>query len=75
VIIRRERAHPGAQLSFTDHDGHRFQGMLTDQPDPDIQLLERRQRERAHAETHIRNDRTPACATCPSATSSTTASG
>jgi hypothetical protein len=25
VIIRRERAHPGAQLSFTDHDGHRFQ--------------------------------------------------
>jgi DDE family transposase len=22
VIVRRERAHPGAQLSFTDHDGH-----------------------------------------------------
>ncbi len=57
VIIRRERAHPGAQLSFTDHDGHRFQGVLTDQPDPDIQVLERRQRQRAHAETHIRNDK------------------
>jgi hypothetical protein len=57
VIIRRERAHPGAQLSFTDHDGHRFQGVLTDQPDRDIQLLERRQRERAHAETQIRNDK------------------
>jgi hypothetical protein len=57
VIVRRERAHPGAQLSFTDHDGHRFQCVLTDQPDPDIQVLERRQRQRAHAETHIRNDK------------------
>jgi hypothetical protein len=57
VIVRRERAHPGAQLSFTDHDGHRFQAVLTDQPDPDIQVLERRQRERAHAETQIRNDK------------------
>ena len=57
VIVRRERAHPGAQLSFTDHDGHRFQALLTDQPDPNIQILERRQRQRAHAETHIRNDK------------------
>ena len=57
VLIRRERAHPGAQLSFTDHDGHRFQALLTDQPDPDIQVLERRQRQRAHAETQIRNDK------------------
>ena len=31
VIVRRERPHPGAQLSFTDHDGHRFQAILTDQ--------------------------------------------
>ena len=23
VIVRRERPHPGAQLSFSDHDGHR----------------------------------------------------
>ncbi len=30
---------------------------MTDQPDPDIQILERRQRERAHAETQIRNDK------------------
>ena len=57
MIVRRERAHPGAQLSFSDHDGHRFQATLTDQPDPDIQILERRQRERAHAEDHIRNDK------------------
>ncbi|HEX7266859.1 MAG TPA: IS1380 family transposase, partial [Streptosporangiaceae bacterium] len=31
VICRREDAHPGAQLRFTDHDGHRFQVFLTDQ--------------------------------------------
>jgi hypothetical protein len=57
LLVRRERAHPGAQLSFTDHDGQRFQATLTDQPDPDIQLLECRQRQRAHAEDHIRNDK------------------
>jgi hypothetical protein len=34
VIVRRERAHPGAQLSFTNHNGHRFQAILTDQPGP-----------------------------------------
>ena len=57
VIVRRERAHPGAQLSFSDHDGHRFQAVLTDQTDPDTQVLERRQRQRARAETQIRNDK------------------
>jgi hypothetical protein len=57
LLVRRERAHPGAQLSFTDHDGHRFQATLTDQPDADIQILERRQRQRANAEDHIRNDK------------------
>ena len=40
VIVRRERAHPGAQLSFTDHDGHRFQAILTDRPG-EIARLER----------------------------------
>jgi hypothetical protein len=30
LIVRRERPHPGAQLSFTDHDGYRFQAILTD---------------------------------------------
>ncbi len=57
LICRRERAHPGAQLSFTDHDGHRFQAFLTDQPDADIAVLERRQRQRARVEDHIRNDK------------------
>jgi hypothetical protein len=57
VIVRRERAHPGAQLSLSDHDGHRFQAILTDQTDDDIAVLERRHRQRAHAEDHIRNDK------------------
>jgi len=57
VIVRRERAHPGAQLSFTDHDGHRFQAILTDQPDEDIAVIERRPRQRADVEDHIRNDK------------------
>ncbi len=57
VIVRRERPHPGAQLSFTDHDGHRFQAILTDQTDPDIAVLERRHRARARVEDHIRNDK------------------
>jgi hypothetical protein len=57
MILRRERPHPGAQLSFTDHDGYRFQAILTDQPDPDIAVLECRHRQRAHAEDHIRNDK------------------
>ncbi len=57
VIVRRERAHPGAQLSFTDHDGHRFQAILTDQPGKDIAAIERRHRARARVEDHIRNDK------------------
>jgi hypothetical protein len=57
VIVRRERPHPGAQLSFTDHDGHRFQAILTDQPDPNIARLECRHRARARVEDHIRNDK------------------
>ncbi len=57
VIVRRERPHPGAQLSFSDHNGHRFQAILTDQPDEDIATLERRHRARARVEDHIRNDK------------------
>jgi hypothetical protein len=54
VIVRRERPHPGAQLSFTDHDGHRFQAILTDQAGEDIAAIERRHRARARVEDRIR---------------------
>lgn len=56
VIAGRERAHPGAHLTFTHHDGHRFQAILTDQPDADIALLECRHRARARVEDHMRTD-------------------
>jgi len=56
VIVRRERAHPGAQLTFTDHDGHRFQAILTDQAAP-IAEIECDHRARAHVEGHIRSDK------------------
>ena len=56
LIVRRERPHPGAQLSFTDHDGHRFQAILTDQTDKDIAVLECRHRQHAHVEDRIRDD-------------------
>jgi hypothetical protein len=54
AICRREDAHPGAQLRFSDHDGHRFQVFLTDQPDPDLDRLELRHRQRARVEDRIR---------------------
>jgi hypothetical protein len=54
AICRREDAHPGAQLRFTDHDGHRFQVFLTDQADPDLARLELRHRQRARVEDRIR---------------------
>jgi hypothetical protein len=65
VIVRRERPHPGAQLSFTDHDGYRFQAILTDQTDPDVAVVERRHRQRARVEDRIRDDKDTGLAKFP----------
>ena len=54
MLCRREDAHPGAQLRFTDHDGHRFHVIVTDQPDADLAVLELRHRQRARVEDRIR---------------------
>jgi hypothetical protein len=53
VIVRRERPHPGAQLSFTDHDGHRFLAILTDVAGNPVEL-ECLHRARANSEDRIR---------------------
>jgi hypothetical protein len=53
VIIRRERPHPGAQLKFTDHEGHRFQATLTDLTGDAVEV-ERLHRGRGDAENLIR---------------------
>jgi len=65
VIVRRERPHPGAQLSFTDHDGYRFQAILTDQTDQDVAVIECRHRQHAHVEDRIRDDKTTGLAKSP----------
>jgi hypothetical protein len=65
VICRREDAHPGAQLRFTDHNGHRFQMFLTDQPDPDLAGLELRHRQRARVEDRIRAAKATGLANLP----------
>jgi Transposase DDE domain group 1 len=58
LILRKERPHPGAQLRFTDTDGHRVTGFLTDTPDGVVpgQLagLELRHRQHARVEDRIR---------------------
>lgn len=65
VLVRREVPHPGAQFSFTDHDGHRFQAILTDQPDPDIAYLEARHRGHARVEDRIRTGKDTGMAKLP----------
>lgn len=54
AICRRERPHPGAQLTFTDANGFRFQVFITDQADAAIAQLELRHRAHAHVENRIR---------------------
>jgi hypothetical protein len=55
VIARRERPHPGAQLRFTDIDGHRFTCFATDARRGQLADLELRHRRRARCEDRIRN--------------------
>jgi hypothetical protein len=53
LICRRERPHPGAQFTFTDHEGHRFQVVMTNQAGDPV-ALEARHRARARVEDRIR---------------------
>jgi hypothetical protein len=55
VIVRKERPHPGAQLRFTDLDGHRFTCFATDAKKGQLADLELRHRRRARCEDRIRN--------------------
>ena len=67
MIARREDPHPGAQLTFTDVDGHRFQLLVTDLADDDIAYLEALHRGRGRAERHICDAKTLGLANLPSA--------
>ncbi len=54
AICRRERPHPGAQLSFTDDNGYRFQAFISNQPGSRIARLEQLHRHHAVVEDRIR---------------------
>jgi hypothetical protein len=66
MIARREDPHPGAQLTFTDIDGHRFQVFVTDLADTDIAYLEALYRGRGRAERQICDTKTTGLANLPS---------
>ncbi len=67
AIARREVPHPGAQLTFSDDAGRRFQVFITDQTDTDIAYLEALQRGRGRAEKLICNAKDTGLANLPSA--------
>jgi hypothetical protein len=58
LILRKERPHPGAQLTFLDADGHRITAFITDTPPGVVphQLagLDLRHRQHARVEDRIR---------------------
>lgn len=56
LIVRRERPHPGAQLSLFDTiEGMRHTAFITNRTGADVAALELQQRQRARAENVIRD--------------------
>jgi hypothetical protein len=56
LLMRRERPHPGAQLTLFDtSEGFRHTGFITNTEGTDIAALELRQRGHARVEDRIRN--------------------
>ena len=56
VIVRRERPHPGAQLSlFEEADGWRYQAFATNTKVGQLAFLEARHRAHARVEDRIRH--------------------
>lgn len=66
LIVRRERPHPGAQLSLFDTvEGFRHTAFITNTAGYDIAALELRQRQRARAENVIRDAKATGLANLP----------
>ena len=72
---RLEDPHPGAQLTFTDVDGHRYQVFLTDLSDDDIAYLEGIYRAGAEPSAISVTPKTPGWPTCSPPTSPSTKPG
>ena len=55
VLVRRERPHPGAQISLMEaHDGWRYQCVATDTLTGQLGFLEARHRAHAHVEDRVK---------------------
>jgi len=67
MLVRREEPHPGAQLTFTDVDGDRYQVFVTDHPETDICFLEAVYGGRGRCECAIRDLKDTGLAHFPSA--------
>lgn len=69
LILRKERPHPGAQLTFTDVNGHRITAILTNIGPRTVSGqsagLELRHRQHARVEDRIREAKATGCATFP----------
>jgi len=66
MIVRREQPHPGAQLTFTDVEGHRYQVFVTDLAEKDICYVEALFRGRGRVECRIRDAKDTGLANLPS---------
>ena len=72
LILRKERPHPGAQLTFADVDGHRVTAILTNTPAGIVPGqaagLELRHRQHARVEDRIREAKATGLRNLPSKT-------
>ena len=66
VLVRRERPHPGAQLTFSDVHGYRFQTLATNTRAGQLAALEARHRAHARVEDRIRTGKTTGYGRFPS---------
>ncbi len=67
VIARRELPHPGAQLTFSDVKGYRYQVFITDHEEADVCFLEGLYRGRGRCERRICDAKDTGLANLPSA--------
>jgi hypothetical protein len=76
VLVRRERPHPGAQISMSEAlDGWRYQCLATDTPTGQLAFLEVRHRAHARVEDRIRTAKQAGLGRSRPASSRSTPSG
>jgi hypothetical protein len=67
MIARRELPHPGAQLTFSDVEGYRYQVFITDHQEDDVCFLDGLYRGRGRCERRICDTKDTGLANLPSA--------